>query len=444
MNNNTRMDEQEISLIDLFLFLIKRYRSILLVAVLCAMVVSAGSFVKTKYFTNESAFESYERELTTYRTDQILLNLYKEKLQDAKNYLVESPLINVESHNLPTATVSLCVEGTYAELLSNSTSYDPGDSIINNIVLTIQNGADWADLADKYEVDKKYVRDLIEISPDYNSNIVTIYAYGTSEDLAKGLLDDIRALVSENLTSILDSYRGYYIKERNNRTYIDATWVNDIEENTQKSINELIVQIDELSKKYDGKKEPEAPDYFSAMRAVKYLLIGGVIGALVMCGIYCVIYMLNNAIRDEDDLHRYYGFTNLGTFSIKQTRKKANKLDNYLLKLQYGNLDDEFVYGRVAANISLVGKDVKNVLLIGTASEDKMKALFDKIGSSVNGCKLIYGGNINCDNEALEKLSDADSVILVEERNVSKVKDVTEEIDTIKSCGKQVLGYIQF
>ena len=279
MNNNTRMDEQEISLIDLFLFLIKRYRSILLVAVICAMVVSAGSFVKTKYFTNESAFESYERELTTYRTDQILLNLYKEKLQDAKNYLVESPLINVESHNLPTATVSLCVEGTYAELLSNSTSYDPGDSIINNIVLTIQNGADWTDLADKYEVDKKYVRDLIEISPDYNSNIVTIYAYGTSEDLAKGLLDDIRALVSENLTSILDSYRGYYIKERNNRTYIDATWVNDIEENTQKSINELIVQIDELSKKYDGKKEPEAPDYFSAMRAVKYLLIGGVIGA---------------------------------------------------------------------------------------------------------------------------------------------------------------------
>ena len=112
--------------------------------------------MKTKYFTKESAFESYERELTTYRTDQILLDLYKEKPQEAKDYLAESPLINVESHNLPTATVSLCVEGTYAELLSNSTSYDPGDSIINNIVLTIQNGADWSALADKYEVDKKY------------------------------------------------------------------------------------------------------------------------------------------------------------------------------------------------------------------------------------------------------------------------------------------------
>ena len=69
---------------------------------------------------------------------------------------MESPLINVESHNLPIATVSLYVEGTYAELLSNSTSYDPGDSNINNIVLTIQNGADWSALADKYEVDKKY------------------------------------------------------------------------------------------------------------------------------------------------------------------------------------------------------------------------------------------------------------------------------------------------
>ena len=44
------------SLIDLFLFLIKRYKSILLVAVLCALVVGAGSFVKAKHFTKESAF----------------------------------------------------------------------------------------------------------------------------------------------------------------------------------------------------------------------------------------------------------------------------------------------------------------------------------------------------------------------------------------------------
>lgn len=442
--NNNNIDEKEISLIDLLLYLVKRYRSILLVAVICALVVSAGAFVKTKYMTDEASFESYERELTTYKTDQVLLDLYKVKLEETKNYLVESPLINVESHNLPVATVSMCVEGTYAELLSNSTSYDPGDSILDNIALTIENGADWTTIAEKYGVDRKYVRELVSVSPDYNSNIVTISAYGTSEDMAGGILDDVRELVNDNLTSILDSYRGYYIKERNHRTFIDARWVNDIEETTQNSINTLITQINDLSNKYKGKSEPQAPDYFSVLRAIKYMLIGGVAGAVLMCGLYCVMYLLNDCIRDEDELHQYYGFFNLGTFSVKQDRKRANKFDDYLLKKQYGDLDDEYVCNRIAANINLLGKKDENVLLIGTVDDDKMNSLYDKLGSSIKDCKLVLGGNINKNNDALSKLADVESVIIVEERNVSKSKNIAREIDTVRSCNKKVLGYIQY
>lgn len=441
---NTNMDEKEISLVDLFMYLLRRYRSIVIVGVICALLVSAGAFVKTKYMTSEEDYTAYEREMTTYNTDQNLLKIYEEKLSEANNYLLESPLINVESYNLPSATVTICVEGTYSEILNNSTSYDPGDSIANNIALCIEKGTDWKSVAEKYGINSKYIKELVDVTVDLSSNIVVVTTSGSSEDIAKGLLDDIRAQVNDNLASVLDSYRGYYVKERNYNSYIDNTWVNDIEENTRNSINDYIAQIEVLNSKYKGKGEPEAPDYFSVLRGIKFFLIGGIVGGVLMAGIYCVIYLLNDCIRDEDELHQYYGFANLGTFSVKQTRKNANKFDNFLLKKQYGECTDEYVYGRIVQNINLMCEKNEKILLIGAVEDAKLDELYKGLSSLSLNCSLILGGNINTDNSALSKLKDADSVVLVEERNVSRSKDVNREVESVNSCHKKVLGYIQY
>ena len=303
---------------------------------------------------------------------------------------------------------------------------------------------DWSDVAQKYGIDKKYIKELVSVGADYTSNIVTIYTYGETEEISQSLMEDIRTFVNDNLSSILDSYRGYYIKERNYRTYIDATWVNNIEENTRYSINNYIESIDNLTETHENKKEPKAPDYFSVLRAIKYMIIGGVIGGVLICGIYCVMYLLSDYIRDDEELHLYFGFANLGTFSVKQNKKKANKFDNYLLKKQYGELSDDYVYERIAENINLLTKKDEKIMVSGTVDEAKLKALFDKLSSSVKSCKFVYGGNLNQDNASLAKLDEADKVILVEERNVSRTKEIVKETDLIKNCNKQVIGYITY
>ena len=59
-------------------------------------------------------------------------------------------------------------------------------------------------------------------------------------------------------------------------------------------------------------------------------------------------------------------------------------------------------------------------------------------------CRDCLWGNINVDNEALSKLGNADSVIFVEKRNISKMKDIDKEVDIVNNCKKKVLGYIQY
>ena len=163
-----------------------------------------------------------------------------------------------------------------------------------------------------------------------------------------------------------------------------------------------------------------------------------------MVGIYCVIYMLNDFIREEDEIHSYFGFSNLGTFAVKDDNPKSNKLDKFLLKKQYGDLDDEFVVNRIAENINLLSKEDNKILLIGNIEDNVLNNLYNQLNAQVNKGKLIIGGNINKDNEALTKLSDVNSIILVEKRNYSKMKDILKEAEIVKNCGKNVIGYIQY
>ena len=56
-NNNVDLDEREISIFDMMMYLLRRYRSIMLVGVICALVVCAGAFVKTKFIISDSDYE---------------------------------------------------------------------------------------------------------------------------------------------------------------------------------------------------------------------------------------------------------------------------------------------------------------------------------------------------------------------------------------------------
>ena len=310
--------------------------------------------------------------------------------------------------------------------------------------MAITKSSNWVQLAEKYEINKKFIKDLISINPDYNSNIVTIDVYGKDLDTASELLSDIVGVVENNMDEILNSYRGYYITKRNNTTYIDNTWVNNIEETIQGNINNYISQINTIKNKYKDSGEPETPDYFSIKDGIKYSVIGAFVGLVIMAGIYCVIYMLNDFIREEDEIHSYFGFSNLGTFAVKDDNPKSNKLDKFLLKKQYGDLDDEFVVNRIAENINLLSKEDNKILLIGNIDDTVLNNLFNQLSTKVNKGKLILGGNINKDNQALTKLSDVNSIILVEKRNYSKMKDITKEAEIVKNCGKNVIGYIQY
>ncbi|MBP5255315.1 MAG: protein-tyrosine kinase [Lachnospiraceae bacterium] len=77
---------------------------------------------------------------------------------------------------------------------------------------------------------------------------------------------------------------------------------------------------------------PTAPSNRNINRS---LLIGGLLGFLVACIVIIVLYLLNDAVTTEDDVHKYLGLSTLGQIPLtegQESQKKKRSIFRKILK----------------------------------------------------------------------------------------------------------------
>ena len=106
----------------------------------------------------------------------------------------------------------------------------------------------------------------------------------------------------------------------------------------------------------------------------------------------------------------------------------------------------ESVYALSAANIlAQVGAE-KNpkLLLMGNAKSEDFDAaatvLSEKLCSS--GIDVIAAGNVNESASAIEKLQQAEQVVLIEQRGASRQQDIQKELLILRKLEKKIIGAI--
>lgn len=82
---DTNLDEREISIFDLFMYIVRRYRSIILVGLVCGIIVCGISFVKTRMAGPED-YEAYNKTMELYERNQELIKLYEGKIEEADKF----------------------------------------------------------------------------------------------------------------------------------------------------------------------------------------------------------------------------------------------------------------------------------------------------------------------------------------------------------------------
>ena len=483
-------DESEISLLDLLYHILRRWRSILLFAVLFCVLLGGVKLVKG-ILTLGSADakeeqKNYESQLEGYTISKEHLGDQVEELteaiQDKEDYYDHSVLMKLDPKQAYKGTVTFVVTDA-GEMPSTEANRDLSlaidrkmNSVLGSYVALIQNGTILRDVQNglSSKLDQKYLAELIYAQVDYQSKLLHITVVGDDKQQVQSISDAIiqglqkasvqmNANVAAHRLELLSSYVGNdadtsipigMIPEAGANTS-DASYrtsIEDIQKSYTSSIMDMQNQLLDCNNQLSELEEPEPP--VGASRAsvlkegIKYGIIGFIVGAFVLAFVYALQYLLCGKLMDSDELNDRYGILLLGDY-YAPLHAHTNRIDRWIDRMS-GITEDkrsvESVYALSAANIMAQVGTEKNpkLLLMGNAKSEDFNAAATALSEKLclSGIDVIAAGNVNKSASAIEKLQQTEQVVLIEQRGASRQQDIQKELLILRKLEKKIIGAI--
>lgn len=483
-------DEIEINLLDLLHYILRRWRSVLVCAVLLCVLLGGFKVVKGIGTLGSADLkenqENYESQLEGYTTSkEHLENQIKaltQSIQNKEDYYDRSMLMKLDPKTAYRGTVTFVVAGA-GEKPATETNQDLNlaidrklNSVLGSYAALVQNGTILRDAqkALPSELDQKYLAELMYIQMDYQSKLLRITVLGEDEQQVQSISDAIvqglqnaseqmTASVAAHRLELLSSYVGNDAEAsipigmipEDGAISSDVSCQTSIEELQKNYINTITDMQDlllECNNQLSELKEPTAPEAntrASVMKeGVKYGVIGFIVGALFVGFAYALQYLACGKLMNSDELNDRYGILILGDYYAPM-HAQPNRIDCWIDRM-HGITEKkqslESVYALSASNMKAQVSAEKNpkLLLLGNAKaqnfETAANALTEKLSTS--GIDLIVAGNINESASAIEKLQDAEQVVLIEQRGASRQQAIEKELLTLRKLGKKIVGAI--
>lgn len=483
-------DESEISLHDLLYYILRQWRKLLVCAIcFCALL---GGFKLVKGFSelksgdildNQEAYESELEEYTINKTrlqDQI--RVLTQSIQKKGEYHDQSVLMNLNPDAAYQSTLTYIVNATRDDtLVENDKEFhlvinQRMNSVLGTYASLIQNGTILSDIGKKNDLNlsQNQLSELVYVQTDYQAKLLRVTIVGDTEKQVQDIADAVRDEL-QNVASNIAIPAAYYQLELVS-SYIgedagsmipigtvpeDGTGENDVLYQTSidllqrdyvQEVADMQEQLFTCKDQLKELEEPVAPAGISRSsvikESIKYALLGAVAGAFLMALFYAMQYIFSRKLMSCDYLNDNYGLMVMADYHAP-IRNRLNSVDKLITRMN-GITEErqslKCVYALGAANISAQMKksNASKLLLSGNASASDFDAAATALKEKlqVTGLEVISAGNINENVTAIQKLQDADKVILIEQLGVSRLQDIKKELQILHKLEKDILGVI--
>ena len=451
--------DQEIDLKDLIFAVFRRWRIIIIIAFLFALLMGGYKSVKELTHQNDENYIAELKEL--YQANEIKYEQSKRGYEQdiasltasiayQEKYKENSILLKVDPYNKATASVDLFVkmEGSpnRDEIMVIST--DPADSVVKAYASGIQQGNFLEDISTKKGIELIYLKELIKVTTDYDSNMLNVSVTYTDKEGAGEILGVILNNLKTMYPAIQEHLDQYSLALMNQDIgFINDQTLADYQKQKVVDLAATNVNLEDTEKALKSLEKPNKPVALSPLsilkECVKYGIFGGVVGAMLAVFSICFVFFMNGRLNTKDDLKNRFSLSLLGSFTEVREKKVFPWVDMWLDKLEERQIvSDESMYGIIAANILGMLNKGESVFLTGMVDDKRLACLADEIQRRVSEIKLGFGTDLLHRVQTLQKLRGYDTVILVEVREQSKIKDIEKEVETVHNMKKQVMGYI--
>ncbi len=475
--------EREINLIDMFWAVCRKWRQMVLWAVIFAVLAGGVSYLKSakaaRQPKEEIALEDLELDEDSMENVNAYLE-YKQMYGEQILYNDKASLMQLDAGGFYRGVVTYYVDNHYTveyPLINKTNNINALIEAYKSEFRTEAFTARLQELTGSDEKEISYVQELIDCNSKYgdiipnmnNTGVLTVFVYSDSEESCKALTELVKetmeagrasiaekmeahdiTLLEDNCDYIADSDLWKYQQENISKL---STYKANIDNMENKMTDEELSYVaayekEQMLEKEEQEETEETPQITISKKLVVVGFIGG--GVLVF-GIWALFYLLNRTLRLEDDFERIYDVKLLGNVVIKNETKKKwfGFIDSFIERMRHLNrryFTEEEAVPMVAAGIKIgAGKlNVSRVYVTGAAFGKEEKQLIEQLKKELKktDVELIAGKPILYDAEALEQSAEIGYVVLVERAGVSLYGEVAQEIEVCAHQGTKVLGAV--
>lgn len=457
MENN--IYEQEIDLKDLMFAVFRKWRLIILAAIIFAVLL--GGYKCAKELLNNqneeyiselkeqygSDLEQYEQAQSGYEwnIDKLTASIdYQEK------YRENSILMKVDPYNEVTATADIFVQ--VPELPQENgitvTPVDPADRIVKAYASGIVQGTALQSVAKQMGIDLMYLKELITVTTDYDGNMlnasITCTDEKEAEEILNGLLDCIESTYTEIQTNL--GQHTIAVMNQNIGTVVDQSLA-DYQKRKLADLTETKKNLDDAEKALKELQEPGQPialSKSSMLKAgIKFGVLGGFLGAFLMAFGVCAAFVMNGKLNTDEDLKGRFRLRFLGGFTDRKVKKAFSGVDAWLDRLERKEyISDETIYDMLAASLGNMADKGTSILFTGTAGDKALSNLVMKLQGRLPEFQLGFAADMTRNASTLRRIPEFDEIILVEIRKKSRYREIEKEIEMVSNMKRNFMGYI--
>lgn len=493
-NQTTYNHEEEIDLIQLAFSILHKYRQILMTVVICAVLAAGFGLAKTAYSSyaagkaadsedvavaKSAAQQKYDEEMLAYREEktkhdtnvqeyqeellenQQAIESTKIKIQNTQEYLDNSVLNTIDPYNVPVAQADLYVSTDYKIMPGmDYQNVDYTDAVLKAYSSLITNSETMDKIAKTVGMEERYLRELVSVSGDSSTRLLTIRAYGADEATANKILDAFLVRMEDVRPTIQGTVGSHSIAQLTRTSTVSVmTWLRDSQQQNRDDLTNLQNQVTTLEaadrvleqsiedeqQALEAMELPEKPKEESSM--AKMVILGALLGGVLACGVVVVKFLLDGMVYSASELNRSTGLPVLGALASDRT-KKAGKLDAKLYQMEGrpdGSADAEMLC-LMAQTIRSRAPEAKNILVTGDLPADQLEAL----AAALQATEPLRGQSVTAAESILKAAATvphvvaADAIVLAADCTVTRTDAVREQNEKIVRLGKQILGCIVY
>jgi len=492
METNKKMGkfDIDIEIKDIIWELVRRWRIIVALAVICGVALTAYQYRidmnKTDVVTVKKTQEELEASMGTQDLDEVTAAVALRRQADERSaYMEASELMKINPYEENVVFLQY-----YVSADSETLSLDANDAYI----AYVNQGALATAIAESgsYELEQVYLAELISVVKEEagayinaksasdrmaltvesgaEERVFTVKVIGSSKEAAEALAADVKTSLQAYSSVVAANIGAHQLKLMTENSAViadqslaelqnwNATSIKTISNNLDSMKNEMTgdqitlytyrtTVVEEVTNTTAVATTTEKVVTIS----LKHAVIGVVVGIILGCAVIAVLYLFAAALRNGEEVKNLYGIKILGYVDDSAFRKKKlfGFVDSLIVKLENmgkKKLTFEQEVQMICANILLncEKNEATEVFLASSAGEKipeaVVKAIVDKCAQ--RNISVITGSDIAYDAETLEKLVKVGRVVFVEKERVSLYDEMYREIVLCKEHDVDVIGMV--